>query len=140
MRTSARFISVDDYYNYTGKFLQKILQPNDNNSNAADLFLMQIEDRVLAKIDEMSFRVTDFNELTSYQKENLQKAIIEECEYIMRNSDIFTDSGYDLERGEIISKEKLKNLELCNIAETYLRNCGLLNQKIGNRRRWTTFF
>lgn len=140
MRTSARFISVDDYYNYTGKYLQKILQPNENNSNTADLFLMQIEDRVLAKIDEMSFRVTDFNELTAYQKENLQKAIIEECEYIMRNSDIFTDSGYDLERGEIISKEKLKNLELCNIAETYLRNCGLLNQKIGNRKRWTTFF
>ena len=140
MRTSAIFITPNDYTNYTGKNLQKKFSGNNNISNAADLFLMQIEDRILAKIDEMSFRTTDFNQLTEYQIENLQKAIIEECEYIMRNSDIFTDSGYDLERGEIISKEKLKNLELCNIAETYLRNCGLLNQKIGNRKRYTTFF
>lgn len=139
MRTEPRFVKPSDFYNYTGKDLNACLQVNNNISNASNLFLMQIEDRLLARIDMMSFRLRTWDNLTDFQKENLQKAIITEAEYIIRNSDLFTDSGYDLERGEIISPEKLRNIEICRSSLDYLRSCGLLNQVIQNKYRWNRF-
>ena len=139
MRTEPRFVKPSDFYNYTGKELNALLQINNNISNASNLFLMQIEDRLLARIDMMSFRTRSWDNLTDLQKECLQKAIITEAEYIIRNSDLFTDSGYDLERGEIISGAKLRELEICRPALDYLRGCGLLNQVIQNKYRWNRF-
>lgn len=139
MRTEPRFVKPSDFFNYTGKELNALLQVNGNISNVSNLFLMQIEDRLLARIDMMSFRTRTWDNLTDFQKENLQKAIITEAEYIIRNSDLFTDSGYDLERGEIISSSKLREIELCRPALDYLRSCGLLNQVIQNKYRWNRF-
>jgi len=136
MRTQPQFVTPDDFFNYTGKDLNACLQINDNLSNAANLFLMQIEDRLLTRIDIMSFRTRRWDQLTPFQTESLQKAIIEEALYIIRNSDIFSDSGYDLERGEIISNEKLRGIEISRVARDYLVNSGLLNQVIQNRYRW----
>lgn len=136
MRTEAYFVKPDDFFNYTGKDLNACLQINDNLSNAANIFLMQIEDRMLARIDMLSFRIRRWDQLSDYQKESLQKAIIVEAEYIIRNSDLFTDSGYDLERGEVISSAKLRDIEICRASLDLLRKCGLLNQVIQNRYRW----
>lgn len=140
MKTEPRFVKPGDYENYTGNNLNRLLNIDSDSENAANRFLLRIEDTLLARIDEMSFRVHGWNDLTPFQKESLQKAIIEQTNYIIRNSDIFTDSGYDLEKGEIISNDKLYNIEICRIAKTYLRNCGLLNQTIQNHRRINKFF
>jgi len=136
MRTEAYFVKPDDFFNYTGRDLNAELQINGNLSNAANIFLMQIEDRLLARIDMMSFRIHRWDQLSDYQKESLQKAIIVEAEYIIRNSDLFTDSGYDLEKGEVISSAKLRDIEICRASLDLLRKCGLLNQVIQNRYRW----
>lgn len=136
MRTTPRFVTPDDYFNYTGKSLNAELQLESNTSNVANIFLMQIEDKILARIDSMSFRTTPWNRLTPFQTECLQKAIIVEAEYIIRNSDLFTDSGYDPEKGEIISMQKLQNIEICRSSIDFLKNCGLYNHVIKNRRRY----
>lgn len=136
MRTTPRFVTPSDFFNYTGKDLNAELQDNDNNSNKANIFLMQIEDRLLARIDNASFRVYSWDNLSDFQKECLQKAIITEAQYILRNSDLFTDSGYDLEKGEIISIEKLQKISICKSAIDFLQQCGLYNHVIMNRHRW----
>lgn len=142
MRTEPRFVNPDDFFNYFGLNLNSALKIKDNTSNAANLFLMHIEDKLLERIDAESFRIYkwDRNDLSAYQLENLQKAILIQAEYIIRNSDIFSDSGYDLERGEVISYEKLQKIAICRTSIDLLKNCGLFNQVIRNRPRFMDFF
>lgn len=140
MRTTPRFVTPSDYENYKGENLLRILKINDNSSNKADLFLMQVEDLLLARIDATSFRLNDWNDLTEFQLESLQKAIIIQADYIIRNSNLFTDSGYDLEKGLIIDPDVLAKITLCNSAVDFLRNCGLYNHVIQNKGRYGIYF
>lgn len=137
IRTRPRFVTPSDFQNYTGKNLKAILK-SDGVNNFDNLFLMRVEDRLLVAIDKMSFRTYSFDNLTEFQKENLQKAIIEQAEYIIRNGDIYTDSGYDLEK-IIANPGFLESIEICRIAKSYLITSGLLNFNIQNRRRYTRF-
>lgn len=139
MRTTPRFVTPTDFNNYTGKILEEILDVDVNNENYANLFLMRIEDRLLTRINVIGFQLYEYTNLSDFQKENLQKAIIEQADYILRNSDIFTDSGYELDKGKIISSSELYNIEICRIAKDYLLECGLLNYNIKNRRRFPRF-
>lgn len=137
IRTRPRFVTPSDFQNYTGKNLKSILK-SDGVNNFDNLFLMRVEDRLLVAIDKMSFRTYSFDHLTEFQKENLQKAIIEQAEYILRNGDIYTDSGYDLEK-IIATPGFLESIEICRITKSYLIASGLLNFNIQNRRRYTRF-
>ena len=139
MRNKPRFVTASDFYNYTGKELNALLKVNNNSSNVANIFLMQVEDRLLARLDVISCRTTDWGNLTDYQMESLQKAIITQAEYILRNSDLFTDSGYDLEKGEVISFEKLQNITICKSAIDFLYGCGLYSHVMINRNRYVDF-
>lgn len=136
LRTTPKFVQPSDYLNYTGRDLNAELHANANESNKADLFLMQIEDFMLARIDKTSFRLYRWDKLSPYQLECLQKAIIIEAQYIIRNSNLFTDSGYDPEKGEIISAAKLQDIAICGASLDQLSNCGLYNHNIRNRKRF----
>ena len=142
IRAEAKFVTPDDYTNFFGQNLNAMLKIKDNASNVANIFLMHIEDKMLSRIDAISFRLSkwEVDDLTAFQLESLQKAILYQSEYTIRNSDIFSDSGYDLEKGEIISFEKLQNIAICRTSIDLLKNCGLFNQVIRNRRRYPEFF
>ena len=139
MRTEPRFVRPNDFLNYTGKDLNEILNIDSNLSNRANLFLMQVEDNLLERVDAISFRTTTWDKLTDFQKECLQKAIIIQAQYILRNSDLFTDSGYDPEKGEIMPIEKIQAISICKTSIDYLHNCGLYSHVISNRRRYNNF-
>lgn len=139
MRTEPRFVTPNDFFNYTGIDLVGKFKGQENESNKANIFLMQIEDTLLARIDNMSFRNVRWEDLSELQLENLQKAIIFQAEYILRNGDLFTDSGYDLERGEVMSFDKIQKISICRTSLDLLKNCGLLNHVIVNRRRFIDF-
>ena len=139
MRTTPRFVKPNDFENYTGKNLNQLLRIDQNRSNVANLFLMQVEDKLLARTDKNSFRTTHWDRLTDFQLESLQKAIILQAEYILRNSDIFTDSGYDLDKGEIITREKLNKIAICESSLDLLFNCGIYSHVITNYGRFVDF-
>ena len=136
MRTEARFVKPDDFFNFTGKNLYKELQVDDNESNKVDLFLMYVEEVMLDYIDMKSFRLYDWNTLTPFQKEQLQKALIFQVEYIIRNGNLFTDSGYDMDKGFIADYEKIQAIAVCRPAENALIKAGIINHKIRNRIRY----
>lgn len=139
MRTEPRFVKANDYKNYTGKDLSAMIGTEDSN-NLAEKFILRIEDLLLTRIDNISFRVQDWDKLTGFQLECLQKAIIEQITYIVRNSDLFTDSGYDLDKGKIIDSNELYKIEICRASKDYLRSCGLLNLTVKNKFRYNSFF
>lgn len=139
MRTEPRFVKANDYRNYTGKDLNEMFDKEDSN-NLAEKFILRIEDLLLTRIDNISFRTQNWDNLTDFQLECLQKAIIEQITYIVRNSDLFSDSGYDLDKGKIIDNEELYKIEICRASKDYLRRCGLLNLTIRNTIRYNNWF
>ena len=134
--TAPRFVTPNDYFNYTGQDLNKILRANENDSNKANLFLKNVEEDLMFRVDHLSFRLYRWENLTDYQLECLRRAIIKQAEYVIRNSDIMTDSGYDVEKGKIISRSELEEIALCVPAKDALQACGLLNHVIMNYRRY----
>lgn len=139
MRTEPRFVKANDYKNYTGKDLAEMLDVEDSN-NVAEKFILRIEDLLLTRIDNISFRTQNWDNLTDFQLECLQKAIIEQITYIVRNSDLFSDSGYDLDKGKVIDSDELYKIEICRASKDYLRRCGLLNLNIRNTIRYNNWF
>lgn len=138
MRTEPRFVSPNDFQNYWGIDLDAELKGDSNNKS--NRFLLLIEERLMMHIDSATFRLNLWEELTDFQKENLQKAILEQAMYVLKNSDISMDSGYDPDSGEVISSEKLEKIEICRNSINYLKICGLYNHVIRNRARFIRFF
>lgn len=131
-----RFVTVDDYKNYWGEDLRAILGGGDVNiSNQAEIFLARVEDRLMNWIDNNTFRRTKYENLRGEQLENFKKAILTQAKYIFRNGDLGIDSGYDAEKGKIVSRADLVELEVCQAAINYLSNAGLFNLKLKNRVR-----
>ena len=116
MRTTPLFVTPSDFENMTGINLQEFLKPNDNRSNAANLFLMNIEDSIASFISSNTYQLYAFdpNKLFPRQVELVQRAIITQAEYVLRNSDISTDSGYDPSKGKYMDYSDLVKIEICN--------------------------
>lgn len=142
MRTSARFVTPSDFLVYTGINLEAELKDETSmvDSNKADRFLMRVEDRLLTWVDSNTWRRFRWEDLYGEQKEALQKAILLQALYVFRNSDISTDSGYDVQRGKIISKQDLKDIEICDASIDMLKSHGLYNHVMSNHRRYNRTF
>lgn len=137
MNLQTKYISADEFLQYTGINLHTQLKDDDNQSNKVNAFILRIETRMEAFINANFYRNVDkeFPNFTEYQKEHYKLALIEQTLYILRNSDISTDSGYDPERGETISADKLKAMSIAPNAKDQLMLCGLWCRKILNRGR-----
>ena len=134
--TAPKFVTPDDFFNYTGRSLDAILQPNENESNKSNLFLKNVEEDLMFRIDHLSFRVYKWDNLTEYQLSCLKRAIIKQAEYVLRNGDLMTDSGYDIEKGKVITRAEIEEIGLCVPATDALQSCGLLNRVIKNYYRY----
>lgn len=138
MRTSALFVSPQDFKNYWGVDLNFVLKESNTelDSNKANMFLMRVEDRLMAWLDANTFRTYLWDEIEGEDKEAMQKAILIQAMYIFRNSDLSTDSGYDPQRGVVIPKKDLQAIEICDAAIDVLKSSGLYSRVMKNRRRY----
>lgn len=140
IRTSAKWVTLEDFKNYYGEDLSAICDFDGNVSNGANLFLMRVENRLITWIDANTFRIYPWDKLTDYQTECLQTAILMQANYIIRNSDLTYDSGYDPDRGEIMSMEKISSIEINRASIEELKKCGLYNHKVHSLPRFPRFF
>lgn len=137
LRTEPVFVTVSDFYNYTGIDLNQEFEHTNNHANSANIFLKKIEDTLMARIDSISFRIDRWDRLSKFQQESMQKAIIYQAQYVLRNGDMMSDSGYDPDKGFNADFEKIQNAAICPTSIELLINSGLLNHVITNRRRYT---
>lgn len=135
IRTKAKYVSAMDFFTFWGKDLNAELKENENTSNKVNIFLMQVEDMILSWIDANSFRRFEWDDMTEFQLDCLQKAILTQAMYEYRNTDLSLDSGYDPEKGSVIEWNDLQERVIAPATIRYLRSGGLLNMKIGNRLR-----
>jgi len=136
MNTEAQFVKPDDYFNYFGDNLAEELQVADNESNKVNIFLKNVESDLLARVDNASFRLYDWNHLTPFQLNCLQEAILLQAQYVIRGGDMMSDSGYEPERGFVASMDRIQDASISPKAKDRLHICGLWNHVIKNRKRY----
>lgn len=136
MKFDPQFITVDDFLAYWGFDLNDKLKGNDNSSNKVNVFLYRVEQRLMQWIDANTFRLLNYDNLTPYQLNQFKLALLEQAMYMWKNGDLGMDSGYDPERGKIVDRNDLTVLSICEPALNCIKNAGLYNQKIQNRKRY----
>lgn len=122
-----KYITADEFREYTGIDLEEELKDTSNPSDKVNAFLKRIEDRMEVFLNAHFFKnVTALYPCFSEnQKYHYKLALIEQAYYVFKNGDISTDSGYDTDRGIIISKHARTEITLAPNAVDHLRMTGL---------------
>ena len=141
MAILTKYITADEFREYTGIDLYEELKTNSNPSDEVNAFLKRIEVRMESFLNATFFKnVTDeYPEFSDYQKQHYKYALLEQAYYVFKNGDISTDSGYDPDKGIIISKHAKREVTLAPNAIDHLRLIGFwtghINKK-GLLRPW----
>ena len=127
-----KYITPDEFTEYTGIDLGAQLKGNANPSDKAYSFLFRIEVRMEAFLNANTFkRITDeWPCFSDFQKQHYKYALLEQALYVFRNGDISTDSGYEPDEGVKLSPADRKKLTLAPNAIDHLQLCGLWTRKI----------
>ena len=129
MQLQTKYITIDEFNQY---FPEINLVEAFGTKEKALAFIKRWEDRLGSFINASFNRNIDmlFPIFTDYQKEHYKLALLEQCLYIFRNSDISTDSGYDPDKGEITSRGKINALTIAPNCKRELILCGIWNRNI----------
>jgi hypothetical protein len=135
-----KFVTPTDFENYWGTNLNEVLKDTSNLSNKANMFLKQVEDEIISHINARTNRTYDWDNLTPYQYEHMQMAVLIQANYELLNGKIGLDSGYDPAKGLVATPSSLNAIRICGEAIEQLKAGALYNQNIQNRRRFTRFY
>ena len=132
-------VTPDDFFNMFGISLYEILDTKGNDSNYPFIFIRNVQDYLQDWCDEHGFMRMHYNNLHGIQLEYFQKAVLNHIYYTWKNGAVALglDSGYDAEKGKIISIEDIKAIEVPTRVITLLHKCGLFNLKLHNRPRYS---
>ncbi len=133
MAITTRFVTRDDYRNFAGIDLELELKDNDDTSNKVNIFISKIEDWCEAYVQYHSAQKINFATLLPEQIEHWKKGILHQIEYVLRNSDISNDSGYNIESGPIIDMNYLERLSLSQNAKMEFHLAGVYTRKIRSK-------
>lgn len=135
MELLTKYITSDEFREYTGIDLYEELKDTSNASNKVNAFLKRIEDRMETYLNAHFFKNVSeiYPCFTDIQKYHYKLALIEQAYYVFKNGDISTDSGYDAERGIIASKHARTEIELAPNSINHLKMTGLWSGHIGFR-------
>ena len=128
-----KYITADEFREYTGIDLEEELRDTSNPSNKVNAFLKRVEDRMEIFLNAHFFKnINDYYpKFTNEQKYHYKLALIEQAYYIFKNGDISTDSGYDPEKGIVASKHARTEITLAPNARDHLKMTGLWSAHIG---------
>lgn len=137
MDLQTRFITLDEFRDYTGIDLEARLKKDDNPGSTAYAFLRRCTDRVEAYIEANYHRriEREYPNFTNYQKEKYKLGLIEQALYIFKNGDISVDSGYDPQEGEKVSRGTIERLSLAPNAKNYFMLSGVLTRYLKTKGR-----
>lgn len=102
-------------------------QINDIGDSPADRAINDVEEWLIAYIN-LNFDFSgDRSNLSDNQKKFFKKAVCEQIDYILDNSDVRNLAGLNADAGIVIDSKVLEQKELSPSAFKYLRMCGLAN-------------
>ena len=142
MELQTRYITADEFLQYTGINLREELNDTSNGSDKVNAFLKRTEDRMEAFLNSKFFKnVSDlYPEFSEFQKKHYKLALLEQAYYVFKNGDISSDSGYNQETLEIANQRKLRALAVAPNAIDHLRLTGLWSGFIGGKGLFGPYF
>ena len=142
MELQTRYITADEFLQYTGINLREELNDTSNGSDKVNAFLKRTEDRMEAFLNAKFFKnVSDlYPEFSEFQKKHYKLALLEQAYYVFKNGDISSDSGYNQETLEIANQRKLRALTVAPNAINHLRLTGLWSGFIGGKGLFGPYF
>lgn len=142
MELQTRYITADEFLQYTGINLREELNDTSNGSDKVNAFLKRTEDRMEAFLNAKFFKnVSDlYPEFSEFQKKHYKLALLEQAYYVFKNGDISSDSGYNQETLEIANQIKLRALAVAPNAIDHLRLTGLWSGFIGGKGLFGPYF
>lgn len=128
----AQYINIEFFKEYAGIDLRSKLQEDANESNKSESFLWRVEERMLSFMEANFHKNINrlWSSMSDYQKTHYKYALCEQALYVLENGDLSVDSGYDIEKGEIIDSHKKKNIIIGENARNELILCGLWNRNV----------
>ena len=142
MELQTRYITADEFLQYTGFNLREELNDTSNGSDKVNAFLKRTEDRMEAFLNAKFFKnVSDlYPEFSEFQKIHYKLALLEQAYYVFKNGDISSDSGYNQETLEIANQRKLRALAVAPNAIDHLRLTRLWSGFIGGKGLFGPYF
>lgn len=142
MELQTRYITADEFLQYTGINLREELNDTSNGSDKVNAFLKRTEDRMEAFLNAKFFKnVSDlYPKFSEFQKKHYKLALLEQAYYVFKNGDISSDSGYNQETLEIANQRKLRALAVAPNAIDHLRLTGLWSGFIGGKGLFGPYF
>ena len=124
-----KYITLDEFNEYYPETHIIELMGTEENALA---FLRRLEDRletfIGANFDKNVVRL--YANFTDYQKAHYKRALLEQAIYIIKNSDLSVDSGYDLDKGVVANIETLQKIAIAPNTKQELVLCGLWSRHI----------
>lgn len=132
LNLNTRFITLDEFKEYTGIDLEVEIKKDGNPSRTAEAFLERTIDRFETYLAVEYFKNMGpiYEHFNNFNKACYKKALIEQVLYVFRNGEIGVDSGVDLEEGCKVSRNYIKTLMIAPFAEQKLIQCGVLNRNV----------
>lgn len=121
--------TVEDVLRFKGYDLNNELTSNINDvgDKPAERAINDVEEWLIAYIN-LNFDFTgDRSKLSGNQRKCFVKAVCEQIDYIIDNSDVRNLAGLNADAGIVIDSKVLEQKELSPSAFKYLRMCGLAN-------------
>lgn len=127
----AKYITPEEFLAYTGINLKNI-SDDDNPSNKVEALLNRTEIRIIAYLSG-TFRYDfdyKYSRLDDEHKGYFKNAVMEQVLYVINNTDIMSDSGYDPEKGILATQEQLKHIALSFTVKNMLMMSGLWDRNV----------
>lgn len=134
MHLETRFVTSEEFKEYTGIDLDAELKNTDNNSNKVEAFIFRITNNLESFIQAQFFKKLDYEyeHFTDYQKTHYKYALMEQILYIFKNGDLTTMSGLENER-IVTPRTELRKVSISDNTINELKLCGVWNRHIGMR-------
>lgn len=138
MTLQTRYVTLDEFTEYFPE-VDLVAEIGEASANA---LLIRTENRLSAFINAKFYRNIDieYPNFTDYQKQHYKYALLEQIFYTYKNGDNSVDSGYDPEKGVVISSKEMQQKLISPNAIDELILCGVWCRKIGVRNdiwsRW----
>lgn len=142
MELLTKYITADEFREYTGIDLAEELKDNSNASDKVNAFLKRIEVRMETFLNAKFFKnVNDlYPNFSDFQKSHYKYALLEQALYVFRNGDISVDSGYDPETLTIANVSKKRLISIAPNAIDHLKLTGLWSGFIGAQGLFGPYF
>lgn len=125
-----KYVTKDQYREFSGIDLGLELRDLDDTSNKVNIFINSIENWCETFLAYHSTRELKLDEITAEQLAHFKRGVMYQIQWILRNGDITSDSGYNPEQGPVVDVSYLRKISLSPNAQMEFNLAGVLSRKV----------